>query len=427
MDKSKLKHLRKTNRMTSKNIKLNIPEGWTGTTLGSLMEFKNGLNKEKSAFGAGTHIVNYTDVYKKTSLDSDDVAGLVTVTKNELVNNSAQKGDVFFTRTSETLLEIGMASVLLDDIKDCVFSGYILRGRPNSNEVLSKYYAHSLRTPAIRKEIMRKSSMTTRALTTGKFLGAVEYFYPPGKEQERIIKTLDTWDEAIEKLDRVIRLKKDVKKGLMQKLLTGELRLPGFKGDWQTVTLGSVVKRVRRKNVGNNNNVLTISGQDGLVSQRDYFNKRVAAENLEGYTLVKRNEFAYNKSYSKGYPMGAIKRLDRYDAGVVSSLYLVFEVVDVDELFLDYYFQNGKFNKELTLVAQEGARNHGLLNISADDFFQCDIHIPSKDEQKAISQLFKVSDDEINYLIDKRDKIADQKKYLLNNLVTGQIRTPENL
>ncbi len=413
--------------MVNKTLKQNIPEGWTSTKLGVLLDFKNGLNKEKAAFGKGTPIVNYTDVYKKTSLKSSDVNGLVTVSKSELVNNGANQGDVFFTRTSETLEEIGLASVLLDHIENCVFSGYVLRGRPKTNDVLPKYWAHSLIAPNIRNEIKRKSSMTTRALTSGKSLSAVNYIYPPQNEQERIVSILDTWDKSIEKLSQTIALKRDVKKGLMQKLLTGQLRLSGFSGQFKTVTLGSVTKRVRRKNLSLNDNVLTISGQEGLVSQRDYFNKRIAAENLGGYTLVKRDEFAYNKSYSKGYPMGAIKRLDKYDAGVVSSLYLVFEAVDIDKLFLDYYFQNGSFNKELSLVAQEGARNHGLLNISAEDFFQCDIHIPQREEQMEIAKILSSIDKEILILSVKKKLLTSQKKYLLNNLVTGQIRIPENL
>jgi type I restriction enzyme S subunit len=400
--------------MSKNNVKQNIPEGWTGTTLGNLMEFKNGLNKEKAAFGAGTPIVNYTDVYKKTSLESDDVAGLVTVTKNELVNNSAQKGDVFFTRTSETLLEIGMASVLLDDIKDCVFSGYILRGRPTSNEVLSKYFAHSLRTPSIRKEIMRKSSMTTRALTTGKFLGAVEYSYPPEEEQGRIIKTLDIWDEAVEKLDRVIELKKDVKKGLMQKLLTGGLRLPGFKGDWEVKSLVEVVTfldseriPIKSEERSNRKGPYPYYGASGVIDFVDdyIFDGEYILLGEDGANILDRSSRLAFLATGKIW--------------VNNHAHVLQVKENADSHFLSEYLESLDYKKYNTGSAQPKL-NRGVCE-------KIPVLLPPLLEQKEISKIIVNVDTEIELLQEKRRKTLDQKKYLLNNLVTGRLRTPENL
>ena len=251
---------------------------------------------------------------------------------------------------------------------------------------------------------------------------------PPLPEQNRIVAVLEVWDKAIEKLTRKIELKRNVKKGLMQQLLTGKKRLPGFTGEWRMVKLGDVCERLKRKNSIRNGNVLTISAQDGLVNQMDYFNKRIAADNLNKYTLLHKGDFAYNKSYSKGYPMGAIKRLRKYKKGVVSSLYITFSATKISDVYLDYYFDCGLFNKELGKVAQEGARNHGLLNIGISEFFECDLHIPTLlKEQNTIAEVLTTADDEITELEKKLTLIKDQKKYLLNNLITGCIRTPENL
>ncbi|WP_286356437.1 hypothetical protein [Ileibacterium valens] len=136
---------------------------------------------------------------------------------------------------------------------------------------------------------------------------------------------------------------------------------------------------------------LTISAQDGLVDQETYFNKRIASENLSNYILVKRGEFAYNKSYSSGFPWGAIKRLDKYENGVVSSLYIVFSLKcdQVDPFFLEQYFDTDRWFDEIRIRAAEGARNHGLLNIPASDFFDINLGIPSIDEQIEIGRFLE--------------------------------------
>ncbi len=115
------------------------PIEWETTVLSELFTFKNGLNKEKGAFGEGTPIVNYVDVYKKRSLRVCDLLGKVTLTKKERENYNVQKGDVFFTRTSETIDEIGLSSVILEDVADTVFSGFILRARPQNEKLSSQY------------------------------------------------------------------------------------------------------------------------------------------------------------------------------------------------------------------------------------------------------------------------------------------------
>lgn len=251
---------------------------------------------------------------------------------------------------------------------------------------------------------------------------------PPLPEQRRIVNVLETWDEAIKKLERKIDMKKYVRKGLMQKLLNGRTRLPGFTEKWKLVKLGDLVERVKRKNSVGNSNVLTISAQDGLVNQGAYFSKQIASKNLEKYTLLEKGDFAYNKSYSQGYPMGAIKRLKMYESGVVSSLYICFKCKGkVDTNFLDFYFDAGLFNQEIGKVAQEGARNHGLLNIGVDEFFDGELRIPDLKEQQAIANMLLTSEAEISLLEQSLKKLKEQKAYLLNHLITGRIRTPENM
>ena len=162
---------------------------------------------------------------------------------------------------------------------------------------------------------------------------------------------------------------------------------------WEQRKLGDIVDRVVRKNINLESTLpLTISAQYGLVDQVEYFNNRVASRDVSGYYLVKNGEFAYNKSYSDGYPFGAIKRLDMYKMGVLSTLYIVFAIKsnEIDSEYLIAYYETDKWHRQVAERAAEGARNHGLLNISAADFFETKLKHPFEmGEQSKIGQLFR--------------------------------------
>ena len=250
---------------------------------------------------------------------------------------------------------------------------------------------------------------------------------PALPEQEKIAEVLGCWDVGIERLEKLIEQKRLRKKGLMQKLLTGDKRLPGFDEEWKEVHLRENFDRISRKNKTGCTNNLTISGAYGLINQEEFFNKRVAAHDTSGYFLLKKGEFAYNKSYCNGYPLGAIKRLDRYDEGAVSTLYICFSLKKgaADSDFMAQYFENGELNHEIYRVAQEGARNHGLLNITPVDFFSTKLILPPLDEQKAIAAVLRTADEEIELLEAGLDALREQKKGLMQKLLTGEVRCPE--
>ena len=161
---------------------------------------------------------------------------------------------------------------------------------------------------------------------------------------------------------------------------------------WEQRKLGEIVERVIRKNTNNISSLpLTISAQYGLVDQITYFNNRVASRDITNYYLIFNGEFAYNKSTSDGFPFGAVKRLDLYDKGVLSTLYIVFSLKDnniINSDFLTTFFDTNRWHKGIAERAAEGARNHGLLNITADDFFDIGIEIPTNvAEQNLIGKL----------------------------------------
>ena len=161
--------------------------------------------------------------------------------------------------------------------------------------------------------------------------------------------------------------------------------------------MGELVDRVVRKNTNNESTLpLTISAQYGLVDQITYFNNRVASRDVSNYYLVLNGEFAYNKSTSDGYPFGAIKRLDLYEKGVLSTLYIVFvpkKEQQIDSDYLTVFFDTDRWHKGVAERAAEGARNHGLLNISAEDFFDIDLSVPKNIvEQKQIGAFIRQLD-----------------------------------
>ena len=170
--------------------------------------------------------------------------------------------------------------------------------------------------------------------------------------------------------------------------------VPSFTSAWEQCKLGDVVCRVTRKNKNLESHLpLTISAQYGLVDQAKYFNKRVASQNLSDYYLIKQGEFAYNKSTSSDSPWGAVKQLVRYEKGCVSTLYIVFDAIDINPSFLATYYETDKWFRGIRAIAAEGARNHGLLNIAPADFFRTQIAVPSSDaEQDKIAAFFSYLD-----------------------------------
>ena len=202
------------------------------------------------------------------------------------------------------------------------------------------------------------------------------------------------------------------------------LRFKEFEGEWEKKRLGDFTERVKRKNKHNLSKLpLTISAKYGLVDQITFFNKIVASTDMSNYYLLKKGEFAYNKSYSNDYPWGAIKRLDNYEQGVLSALYICFATQDnVESDFILQYFESPKWHRSVSEIAVEGARNHGLLNISVQDFFQTYHYVPKeKKEQTKIATLLHLIDERIS----TQNKIIDKLQSLIKGIrddVFGKLR-----
>ena len=200
-----------------------------------------------------------------------------------------------------------------------------------------------------------------------------------------------------------------------------EIRFKGYTDEWEQRKLGDLVDRVTRKNQDLVSELpLTISAQYGLIDQNEFFDKRVASKDVSGYYLIENGEFAYNKSTSTDAPWGAIKRLDRYENGVLSTLYIVFGIKEnnpVDSDFLVSYYSTNLWHKGIHEIAAEGARNHGLLNIAPADFFETKLMIPQDiEEQKKIGKYFEELERLITLHQRKCAEIKSLKKYMLQKM-----------
>ena len=202
-----------------------------------------------------------------------------------------------------------------------------------------------------------------------------------------------------------------------------KLRFPGFDDPWKAEKLSDFADRVTRKNSKNETNLpLTISSKDGLVDQVSYFNKTVASKDMSGYYLLKNGEFAYNKSYSVGYDFGSIKRLDRYPMGALSTLYICFALKKHDSDFIKAYFDSLKWYREIYMISAEGARNHGLLNVPTEEFFDTKHYLPENaDEQRKIADFLITLDRRIEAQQSLVDNLKKYKRGLISELLKQKL------
>ena len=256
---------------------------------------------------------------------------------------------------------------------------------------------------------------------SSKIVKKLKVAFPPLHEQQKIANFLSSIDTQLQTLEKKKEALVQYKKGVTQKIFKQEIRFKDDDGnafpEWEKCKLLKTCDRVTQKNKIDNQNVLTISAQMGLVNQLDYFNRSVSSKNLKGYYLLHKNDFAYNKSYSNGYPMGAIKRLKYYEKGVVSTLYICFRFKKIVSFeFMEQYFDSGLQNKEIKKVAQEGARNHGLLNIGVNDFFDMKLNLPSIEEQTKIANFLSSIDQQIEAISQQIQHTKSYKKGLLQQM-----------
>lgn len=399
---------------------------WDTATIGDFLDFKNGLNKGKEFFGYGTPIVNYTDVYKKRGLTKNDVRGKVNLTRDEIHRFDARKNDVFFTRTSETPEEVGMSSVLLDDIDDCVFSGFVLRGRPKNDMFTPEYCKYCFTTEAVRNAITMGCTYTTRALTNGKQLSAIEIVVPSKPEQEAIAQSLTDIDELILSLEKLVAKTKAIKQGAMQELLTGKRRLPGFSGEWNKCKLGSLGVFLKGTGISRNE---SNSGKLPAVRYGELYTKHqnyvtnyfssISKEVASNAKRVYRGDILFAASGETKEEIGKCAAIIHETPVYAGGDILIFRpTVQLNPEFMGTLLNTADVCKQRA----EKGQGDAIVHVHADALSNIEITIPNIEEQQAIADILVDVDKGIERLDKKLDKYRQVKQGMIQQLLTGKIR-----
>lgn len=399
---------------------------WDTATIGDFLDFKNGLNKGKEFFGYGTPIVNYTDVYKKRGLTKNDVRGKVNLTRDEIHRFDARKNDVFFTRTSETPEEVGMSSVLLDDIDDCVFSGFVLRGRPKNDMFTPEYCKYCFTTEAVRNAITMGCTYTTRALTNGKQLSAIEIVVPAKPEQEAIAQSLTDIDELILSLEKLVAKTKAIKQGAMQELLTGKRRLSGFSGEWNKCKLGSLGVFLKGTGISRNE---SNSGKLPAVRYGELYTKHqnyvtnyfssISKEVASNAKRVYRGDILFAASGETKEEIGKCAAIIHETPVYAGGDILIFRpTVQLNPEFMGTLLNTADVCKQRA----EKGQGDAIVHIHADALSNIEITIPNIEEQQAIADILVDVDKGIERLDKKLDKYRQVKQGMIQQLLTGKIR-----
>jgi len=416
-----------------------IPNDWDCVRLKDAAEvILSNVDKKMYEGQEPAFLCNYTDVYYNKYITKAIDFMKASASEREFERFSLLQDDVVITKDSEDRNDIAVSALVTEKLANVLCGYHLAIIRPNKKKLLGAFFNKYLELHPVRHYFSTLANGVTRFGLTYRSIRHSLVFLPSLFEQEKIADILSKWDEAIEKTERLISAKQKLKKALCQQLLTGKKRFPKYRSDstkvdlilgkfsasWNIVPLHKIVKKVTRRNATGETHVLTASGQQGLIDQNDYFNRSVAGADLTGYYLLRNGEYAYNRSRMIGYPYGAIKRLDKYSQGVLSTLYLCFAINSpkVDSDFLKWYFEGGQIGHQLARVTPVGGRAHGLLNITADDFYNIKLMLPPEEEQKTIAGVLNTTQHEIELLEAQVKALKHQKRGLMQKLLTGKIR-----
>lgn len=241
--------------------------------------------------------------------------------------------------------------------------------------------------------------------------------WAPDEEQERISTILTTQDKVIELKEKRLAGKQRQKKYLMQQLLTGKKRLPGFSEEWKKVKIGSFIKEIdERSTVNNQYEILSVT-KNGMVFQSSHFNKQIASENNVGYKVVRRGNLAFS---TMNLWMGSLDTLRICDTGIVSPAYKVFEFNQ--SLIVVNFAENYMKSAEMIWLYKANSEQGASIvrrNLDLQALLNSEVALPDISEQTAIAEVLSAADHEIDLLRQDIEQEKQKKKALMQLLLTG--------
>ncbi len=369
------------------------------------------MNEKNDGSFSVEHIISVANMYFKTDARITDEDYLKTY-------NIFKLGDIAFEGNKSK--DFAFGRFVENTIGDGIVSHVFVVFRPVNLSHNLGYWKYAINNENVMGRILARCTKKTTMMTnlvTSDFLEQT-ICCPSPDEQAHIATFLSLIDIRIKKQEQLIETLKKYKRGVSEAIFSRKLRLvpQAEQREWRVFKLSDFATRVTRKNNGMTDVPLTISAQYGLIDQRDFFSKVVASTDMSGYYLLHKGEYAYNRSTSNDYPFGSIKRLELYNDGAVSTLYLCFSIQETIVLsdFAKWYFESSQWHRGVNEICAEGARNHGLLNVPTDGFFNTKHILPSdKKEQATIAAFLSL----VNEKLEREQIKLEQLNSLRNGLM----------
>lgn len=402
-----------------------LPEGWVLENLGSLFEFQNGVNAEKSAYGAGLRFVNVLEVITNNRLLAADIPGRVRLSPENASAFRVKTRDLLFNRSSETQDEVGMASVYLG-AEHVVFGGFVIRGRPRDDRLHPELAASLLRAPAARAQIAARGQGAVRANIAQSDLAGVVIPIPPKDEQDAIAGALSDADALIESLSLLLAKKRQIKQGVMQQLLTGKRRLPGFSSDWRLTELAQVGQWIGGMTPAMSNAAYWSPAEVPWLSSGDIKKMHITS------SAASVSLHAVKSGATKLAAEGSVVVVMR--SGILRKFFPVALTTRPMAINQDLkaLLPNRDVSAEFLLHAltYEGPRilstclksGTTVESVELGWLKRTQILLPPQGEQQAIAQVLSNMDAEIAMIESRVSKARDVKQGMMQSLLTGRIR-----
>ncbi|KYD21063.1 Type I restriction-modification system, specificity subunit S [Caldibacillus debilis] len=391
-----------------------IPSDWEIKRIGEISNIFRGASprpiNDPKWFDESSSIgwVRISDVTKSTKIlrETEQYLSQDGISKSRLV----EKGNIIMSICAT----VGKPIITGFDV--CIHDGFVVFENPKVNKDFLFYYLLKL------EDTWKKYGQTGSQMNLNTDIVGNELIPLPNveDEQQKIADILSTWDKAIELKEKLIEQKKEQKKGLMQRLLTGKVRLPGFDGKWIKLKIKDLIKEVNDRTTQNNQYEVLSVTKNGIVPQREQFNKQIASEDNTGYKIVRRNNLVFS---TMNLWMGSLDVLTTHDVGIVSPAYKVFEFIEqnINPLFGKYFMLSDYMIRIYKMNSEQGA-SIVRRNLDMDGLLNTIVSVPPVEEQREIFKVLQSADDELTLLCSELEALKQQKRGLMQLLLSGKVR-----